>query len=112
MLWIMKLITDDVPTRRLAFDQSDRLAKALKIAGVTSNDMAEHLHISRNTVSNYITGRTEPKYSVLRDWAMFTGVPLEWITKGVDPDEQPPKFRTMDYLVGSSNVLPLFGKVA
>ncbi|WP_166789573.1 helix-turn-helix domain-containing protein, partial [Cryobacterium fucosi] len=95
-------ITQEHPQSRLSFDKSDRLAKALKIAGISSNDMAEHLHVSRNTISNYINGRTEPKYSQLRDWALFTGVPLEWILDGVETAGNPDgpanqsKVRTMD----------------
>lgn len=67
---------------RLAFDKSDRLGKALKVGGVSSNEMAEHLGVSRTTISNYINGRTEPKRSQLRDWAFKTGVPLSWLEHG------------------------------
>lgn len=73
---------------RLEFDKSDRLAKALRIGGISSNEMAEHLDVSRTTISNYINGRTEPKRSVLRDWAMRTGVPLEWLEDGHLPSEE------------------------
>ena len=67
---------------RLAFDKSDRLSKALKLGKVSSNEMAAHLDVSRTTISNYINGRTEPKRSQIRDWALRTGVPMEWLETG------------------------------
>jgi len=72
---------------RLTFGKSDRLNKALEFSGISSNEMAEHLDVSRTTISNYINGRTEPKRSTLRDWAMRTGVPLEWLESGKFPTE-------------------------
>lgn len=74
---------------RLEFDKSDRLAKALRLAAITSNEMADHLDVSRTTISNYINGRTQPKRSVLRDWALRTGVPLEWLETGKDSGSTP-----------------------
>lgn len=67
---------------RLEFGRPDRLDKALKVAGLTSIEMAAHLGVSRTTISNYTNGRTEPSRSVLRDWALKTGVPLEWLETG------------------------------
>lgn len=72
---------------RLTFGKPDRLNKALEFSGISSNEMAEHLDVSRTTISNYIHGRTEPKRSTLRDWAMRTGVPLEWLESGKFPTE-------------------------
>lgn len=79
---------------RLAFDKSDRLSKALKLGKVSSNEMAAHLDVSRTTISNYINGRTEPKRSQIRDWALRTGVPMEWLETGAEtpgaPDDGTP----------------------
>ena len=65
----------------------DRLHKALDSAGVSVQEMADHLVVSRTTVSNYIHGRTTPTRSTLRDWALRTGVPLHWIITGQAPQD-------------------------
>jgi transcriptional regulator with XRE-family HTH domain len=70
--------TTNVPTWTLG----DRLAKSLDHAGVSVADMAEHLGVSRNTVGNYTSGRTEPRKVVVMAWALRCGVPLEWLTTG------------------------------
>jgi len=75
-------IAPSEPDPRLQFDKSDRLAKALKIANITGIEMAEHLGLSRTTVSNYINGRTTPSRSLVRDWALRTGVPFSWLENG------------------------------
>lgn len=70
---------------QLQFSLGDRLAKSLHVAGLTSQDMAEALEVSRNTVSNYINGNTQPRKLYLREWALKTGVPLEWLETGEFP---------------------------
>ena len=60
----------------------DRMAKALDVANVAVSEMADELGVSRNTVSNYIHNRTSPSRSVLRVWALRTGVPFGWLTGG------------------------------
>ena len=71
---------------QLQFGLADRLAKALHVAGVTSNDMAAELDVSRTTISNYLNGRTKPKGLYMRIWALKTGVPLEWLETGNFPE--------------------------
>ncbi len=60
----------------------DRLAKALEHAGMSNQQMAEYLGVSRNTVGNYIALRTDVTLGTLRLWAMVTGVELEWLRTG------------------------------
>lgn len=67
-----------VPTWRLR----DRLLRALDEAGLSVSDMATELGVSRNTVGNYLAGRTQPNRSVLRIWALRCGVPLAWLVAG------------------------------
>ena len=67
---------------RLHFDMSDRLAKALRVAGMTNAEMAEYLGVSRNTISNWTNGHQPVKKQSLRLWALRTGVPLEWLEHG------------------------------
>lgn len=61
------------------FGLRHRLALALDHSGVSVHDMADELGVSRNTVGNYLAGRTMPHKAVLRVWAMRCGVPFEWL---------------------------------
>ena len=69
-----------VPTFTLA----DRLGKALKHGGVSVQQMADHLEVSRNTIGNYINGRgkTPPSKATLMVWAERCGVSYRWIRDG------------------------------
>lgn len=78
--------TQETLRAQLQFGLGDRLAKALHVSGVTNQDMADELEVSRNTVTNYINGHTKPKGLYLRIWALKTGVPLEWLETGNFPD--------------------------
>lgn len=75
-----------------AWTLGDRLAKALKHADLDQQQMAEHLELSRNTISNYINDHTRPKRSVVWDWAVRCGVPPTWLATGEidlrDPSDQ------------------------
>ena len=66
--------------------KGDRLAKALKSAGVSVQDMADYLGVSRQTVGNYVSGRTQLTRGDMRLWAMRCGVPLEWLETGERPE--------------------------
>lgn len=83
-----------IPTWNL----SDRLTKALRHAKVGVSEMGEYLGVTRNTVGNYLHGRTVPDKRTLRLWAIRCGVPLEWIedgviTEGDGPPEPPTRLR-------------------
>lgn len=73
-----------------AWDTADRLRKALRVAGVGVQEMADYLEVSRNTVGNYINGRVSPDGRTLRLWSMRCGVPLAWLQTGADPSSNPP----------------------
>ena len=66
------------PTWTLA----DRMRKAREAAGFDQSALARSLGISRNSVSNYETGRTHPHQPVRELWAQRCGVPYEWLTGG------------------------------
>lgn len=70
---------------KLQFTQADRLRKSLHAAGMSSQEMADYLGVNRNTVSRYINDERDPKRSILRLWALRTGVPLEWLETGNIP---------------------------
>lgn len=63
------------------WDLADRMRKALREADVGVQEMADYLGVARNTVSNWINGRIEPRHQTLLLWAMRTGVSLEWLTQ-------------------------------
>ena len=50
--------------------------------------LGDALGISRQTVSNYERGMTQPKRHVLIAWAMATGVDLDWLTTGTEKPHQ------------------------
>ena len=72
-----------------AFDLGDRLDKAMRVAGLSIDDMAEALDVSRNTIGNYRAGRTSPSKLQIKEWAMRTGAPLEWLMYGTEPGNGP-----------------------
>lgn len=66
----------------------DRLAKARRMADLSVQDMADALGVSRNTVTNYERGHTDPARGVLIAYASVTGVPMWWI-EGLDENLDP-----------------------
>lgn len=73
----------------------DRLAKARDCAGLTNHEMADALGVSRNTVTNWETGHTQPKRYAVEAWARITGVDLDWLVGGerVSAERHPHKPR-------------------
>lgn len=68
----------------LAFDLYDRLHKSLRVSGHTTTSLATALDVHRNTISNYLTGRTKLDRRTLIAWSFATGVPLGWLEHGGD----------------------------
>ena len=66
----------------LEWDQSDRLAKALRHAGVSRQEMADYLGVHPNTISNYVHGHIQPDKRTLMLWAARCGVSFEWLDTG------------------------------
>ena len=94
----------------LEWDLLDRLAKALRVAGMRPAEMAAYLHVHRNTVSSYLHGRTDPDYATLIVWARRTGVPLAWLT-GARTEEPAQVTHEKDAVRRVGNVLyPAFGR--
>ena len=68
------------------FTIGDRLWKARETAGMSQQRLADVVGIARASVVNYEKGHTAPREIVLRAWALATGVPLEWLRDGIEPD--------------------------
>lgn len=64
------------------WDLADRLRKALREAHVTRSEMAKHLGVNRNTITNYVNGNTRPPWAAVRVWALRCGVPYDWLRTG------------------------------
>lgn len=67
------------------FTVGDHLRRAREDAGWNQEELAHAIDISKNTVSSYETGRVKPRRIVLKQWALATGVPLEWLLSGEAP---------------------------
>lgn len=67
-------------------DQHHRLDIALQHANIGVAEMATFLHVGRNTISNYIHGRTRPNRATLIAWSDICGVDLDWLA-GNDPGD-------------------------
>lgn len=79
------------------FDQADRMKKALRDARMSTTAMAEFLGITRETAGRYMSGAAKVPLQTLRLWSLRTGVPMEWLTDGIVPEdvatEEPPAKR-------------------
>ena len=65
------------------FNAHDRLRKARERTGMDQTEFADHIGVSRGTVSNYESGSTTRlKGVVLKQWALATNVTVEWIETG------------------------------
>ena len=85
------------------WDLGDRMRKSLRHADLEFQQMADYLGVSRNSISNWINGKTRPNQPALRLWAMRTGVPYEWLREGQAQGVRRP---------GYSSVRPLTWAVA
>lgn len=64
------------------WDLADRLRKSLHEAGLSVQDIADFLGVSRGSVSNWINGHNRPSPPTIRLWAQQTGVSYLWLRKG------------------------------
>lgn len=90
-----------------SFGLSDRLAKALTVAHVSNAEMAQALDVSRNTITNYTSGRTKPSRLQLREWAVRTGAPLEWLETGTLKEVGPGSLDLPTSTVESGRLAPV-----
>jgi len=67
----------------------DRMKKALKVAGISRDDMAEYLGVAPATVSTWMNDRIHPSLQTQRLWAMRTGAGYDWITGYTPRDLNP-----------------------
>jgi len=83
----------DIP----AWSLSDRLRKSLEYRDLDVEQMAQWLEVHPNTIRNWIAGRTHPRPSDLKQWALLSRIPYRWLNSGdleevlprVDSNHQP-----------------------
>lgn len=56
-----------------------RLQRSLAFAGVSVQEMADELGVSRGTISRWCNDKNRPRRSDLRLWALRCGVPFDWL---------------------------------
>lgn len=66
----------------LEFVLTDRLLKSLRVAGMNATSMGAAIGVHRNTVNNYLSGRSPIERRTLIAWAFATGVPVGWLETG------------------------------
>jgi transcriptional regulator with XRE-family HTH domain len=67
------------------FDLADRMRKALRVADIGVQEMADFLGVARNTVSTWINGKITPSTQTIRLWANRCNGPYEWLRWGDFP---------------------------
>ena len=75
------MTVEQMPEQAPEWDLPDRMRKALRHAGLQTQEMAEYLGVSRTSVSNWINGRNRPSRPALRLWAMRCRVPFSWLAE-------------------------------
>ena len=88
-------------TQTPTFEMRHRMALALEVAGVTKEAMADYIGVSRQTISNYLIGRTVPTIGYVRNWADRCQVSVSWLLTGhadTDTDDR-------DYPSGNTSAL-------
>lgn len=78
------------------FHIGDRLGKALDVSGISVATMAIKLGVSRQTIGNYLAGRTTPKLAIVKVWAEETGVDLGWLQEGTPRIHAPSASEQLD----------------
>lgn len=60
-----------------------RMRRSLAHAGITIEEIARKLSVTRSTISRWVNDKGAPPRAIyLREWASLTGVPLTWLTTG------------------------------
>lgn len=76
----------------LEFDLLDRLAKSLRVSDMKPGDMARALDVHRNTIGNYLSGKSPVDRRTMVAWAFACApeVTVEWLETGETPERPVP----------------------
>ena len=76
-------------------DLGKELKRLRKERNFTQEEIAEHLHITRQTYSHYETGRIQPSISILLVLKTLYNVPLSDLLKYMDIDSESGDIRSV-----------------
>lgn len=82
----MTVYSEDTTGTVPEWTRGDRMRKAREAAGLSQQELAEAIGVSRRSISAYETNGTLKK-PVLLSWALRTGVPLPWLRDGLSAEE-------------------------
>ena len=82
--------TQPIHYEMLRFTLGDRIRKALHASDMKAQDLAEKMGVKRLTVSRWVNDAVEPSLAKVRQIAMITGVPAEWLLTGQLNETPPP----------------------
>ena len=94
---------------------SERLQEAMRISNMKQADLARATGLSKGGISNYVTGRYEPKSDIVSKLAKALGVSEMWLWGYDVPMERqnatPPSPSETDLSEGEKAILDLFRRV-
>ena len=82
--------TQPIHAELLRFTLGDRIRKALHASDVQAKELAELMGVQRMTVSRWVNDAVEPSITKVRQIAVITGVPAEWLLTGQLNETPPP----------------------
>lgn len=83
----MRSPTSAVPAWTLGW----RLQRALSHAGIGTQEMADEMGVARSTISRWVNDHgAPPRQAFVKQWALRCGVPYEWLSEGVEPQDPTP----------------------
>lgn len=92
------------------FTRGDRLRKARSLIGLNTRDFAHEIGVSHGTITNAENDKSVRPIT-LKQWAVRTGVPLEWLEHGDRPTSPDEPIRGTHGYSGDAAVLS-FGRAA
>ncbi len=87
---------------------SEKIYQCRKRAGLSQEALADQMGISRQAVSKWETGESEPELSKLRQLAEIFGVSADWLLSDQDEPETPPTQAEPPRKTGFLDSLPRF----
>ena len=69
----------------------ERLSKLRRDKGMTQEELASHLQVTRQTVSSYENGKSEPDIAMLHKLSEALETEVSFLIDGKEPEEQEKK---------------------